>query len=317
MDAPSAHIPVLLDEVLRVLDPAPGEVFVDCTAGLGGHARGVASRLGPEGTAVLVDLDPASLAIAERETRAALRPDDPGSARVVPIHANFLSVPDELAARGIRADTVLADLGFSSAQVDDPSRGMSFRTSGPLDMRLDPGGPITAAELVNTLPEADLADLIRRFGEERHARRIAQKVVATRAAVPITTTDQLAELVRAAQPARGGPIDPATRTFQALRIAVNDELGSLDALLRRVAAGAASSARPEGWLAPGARIAIIAFHSLEDRPVKRAFASIASDGFGELITRKPLEAGADEIGRNPRSRSAKLRALRISGDNPG
>jgi len=308
-----AHIPVMQGEVLDALDPRQGETFLDCTAGLGGHAAAVARRLGPDGTVVLVDLDPGTLDHAPRRVRAALRPDDPGSARVVAIHANFLEAPAAISERGIRADTVLADLGFASPQVEDPARGLSFRLSGPLDMRLDPGAPITAAELVNTLPERDLAEILTRLGEERHARRIAQKVVEARASTPISTTDQLADLVRSAIPRPSGPIHPATRTFQALRIAVNDELGSLDALLSRIAKGAAAARSGEGWLNPGARIAFIAFHSLEDRPVKRALAAIASDGLGELITRKPLEAGADEIGRNPRSRSAKLRALRVSG----
>jgi len=308
-----AHIPVLADEVLEILAPAPRETLLDCTAGLGGHACAIAGRLGPGGTVVLVDLDPANLEHAQPRVRSAMAPEDPGSARVIPIHGNFLGAPDSLMERGIRADMVLADLGFASPQVDDPRRGISFRQSGPLDMRLDPSSPITACELVNTLPERDLAEILRRFGEERHARRIAQKVVEARAAAPISTTDQLADLVRSAIPRPSGPIHPATRTFQALRIAVNDELGSLDALLSRIARGAASARSGGGWLNPGARIAVIAFHSLEDRPVKRAFASIASDGLGELITRKPLGAGEQEIGRNPRSRSAKLRALRISG----
>jgi len=313
MDAQSDHTPVLLEQTLEVLDPKPGETLVDCTAGLGGHAAAIASRRGPEGRVVLVDLDPGNLDRAETLVRSAISPDDPSRADVIALHTNFHRIADELTDRGIRADMVLADLGFASTQVDDPERGLSFRKSGPLDMRLDPHAPITAAELVNTLPERDLADLIKRFGEERHARRIAAKVVEARGGSPITTTDQLAGLVRSALPGPSGPIHPATRTFQALRIAVNDELGSLEALLKRLGRGARDAKNGEGWLKSGARIGIISFHSLEDRPVKRGFASIAEDGTGELITRKPLVAGEREISENPRSRSAKLRALRVLG----
>lgn len=313
MEAAHGHIPVLPDQVLEALQPERGQVFVDCTAGLGGHAALLAQRIGPDGTIVLCDLDRSNLSRAEAHVRETLSPDDPSRARVVAIHTNFHRIGAELRDRGIVADMVLADLGFSSSQVDDPERGLSFRRSGPLDMRLDTSAPIDAKELVNTLSERELGDLIKHFGEERHARRIAAKVVEARGNAPIETTDQLADLIRSAIPRPSGPIDPATRTFQALRIAVNDELGSLDALLSRISSAAKESAEGRGWLNPGARIAIIAFHSLEDRPVKRAFAAMSSEGLGELITRKPLEADADEIAINKRSRSAKLRAIRILG----
>lgn len=313
MEAPNGHIPVLPSQVLEVLQPEPGQVFVDCTAGLGGHAAMIAERIGPSGTIVLCDLDPGNLARAEARVRETMNPGEPSSANVIAIHTNFHRISAELKDRGIRADMVLADLGFASTQVDDPERGLSFKKSGPLDMRLDTTAPIDARELVNTLSERELADLIKRFGEERHARRIAAKVVEARGNAPIETTDQLADLVRSAIPRPSGPIDPATRTFQAFRIAVNDELGSLDALLSRISSGAKESAKGRGWLNPGARIAMIAFHSLEDRPVKRVFSAMSSEGLGELITRKPLEADDSEIAMNKRSRSAKLRAIRIVG----
>lgn len=313
MEAPNGHIPVLPDQVLEVLQPEPGQVFVDCTAGLGGHAAMIAQRVGPSGTIVLCDLDTGNLRRAEARVQEGMNPADPSSANVVAIHTNFHRIGAELRDRGIVADMVLADLGFASTQVDDPERGLSFKRSGPLDMRLDPTAPIDARELVNTLSERELADIIKRFGEERHARRIAAKVVEARTNAPIETTDQLADLVRSAIPRPSGPIDPATRTFQALRIAVNDELGSLDALLSRISSAAKEAKQGRGWLNPGARIAVIAFHSLEDRPVKRVFSAMSSEGLGELITRKPLEAEADEIAVNKRSRSAKLRAIRIVG----
>jgi 16S rRNA (cytosine1402-N4)-methyltransferase len=212
----------------------------------------------------------------------------------------------------------------------DAARGLSFQREGPLDMRFDPSSPVTAAELVESLPEAELARILREYGEEPGARRIARKLVEARSAGPISTTGQLAQLVRSVagrRPERGG-IDPATRTFQALRIAVNDELGSLTALLEAVRVGARRSRlaetdsppnatrgadKPRSWLRPGARVAIISFHSLEDRPVKRAFAEVVSEGLAVRLTGKPRAAGEEEVWRNPRARSAKLRAIRIAG----
>ena len=310
-----SHIPVLADQVVDLLQPQSGQVFVDCTAGLGGHACLIAQAIGPSGTIVLNDMDSGNLARAEQAVRDAMAPEDPKSANVVVIQGNFAQVPQELAGRGIAADMVLADLGFASTQVDDPERGLSFRHSGPLDMRMDRSSPIDAAELVNTLPAKELGDMIKQFGEERHARRIASMIVEARGVAPIETTDQLADLIRSAiPPKRGprGPIHPATRTFQALRIAVNDELGSLESLLRSVKFGAKKVQAGElGWLNAGARIAIIAFHSLEDRPVKQSFVRMNDDGLVGLITRKPAGADEQEIGMNPRSRSAKLRVCRV------
>jgi 16S rRNA (cytosine1402-N4)-methyltransferase len=299
-----------MTEVVAVLEPKIGETLVDCTAGLGGHAAAIARLLGPTGRVVLVDLDPSNLVRACDAVKRALAPDAPESADVIAIQGNFASVGRDLVSCGLAADMVLADLGFASTQMDDALRGFSFRRSGPLDMRLDPNGPVTAAELVNSLSEHDLADLIYRFGEDRLSRRIARAVVESRAEGAIQTTDRLAEVVSRAYPAsmRSGAIHPATRTFQALRIAVNDELGNLDALLSAVA----RDAEARRWLKPGARVAVISFHSLEDRPVKTAFREIAEKGFGEIVTRRPISAGADELSSNPRARSAKLRSLKLT-----
>jgi 16S rRNA (cytosine1402-N4)-methyltransferase len=305
----STHIPVLPAETLGALSPRAGEVYLDCTAGLGGHAAAVAASLGPGGTVVLCDLDAGNLARAESRVRGAF------AGTVHAIHANFADAPDHLARLGLAADMVLADLGFASPQVDDPSRGLSFKRDGPLDMRLNPAAPISAADLIAETPERELADLIFEFGEDRHARRIARAIVEARRHGPITTTARLAEIVRGAcPPSRGPGIDAATRTFQALRIAVNDELGSLERLLRRIAsAGQELAAGRGGWLAPGARIAVISFHSLEDRPVKRCFADGVARGWAEALVRRAVTAGESETNANPRARSAKLRALRIAG----
>lgn len=299
------HIPVLLDEVVELLSPRSGQTLVDCTAGLGGHAAALARHLGPTGTVILFDLDPANLAIAAANTAQAL-----GSDRVIPIQANFAWVARELTTRQLHADLLLADLGFASSQMDDPARGFSFRRPGPLDMRLDPASPISAAQIVNEASESELADLIYRFGEDRLSRRIARAIVAARAASPIESTEQLASIVADAYPAtaRHGPIHPATRTFQALRIAVNDELGNLDTLLAAIA----RDARHNRWLAPSARIAIITFHSLEDRPVKHAFRAIEGDNFGKICTKHPISASESELTRNQRARSAKLRVLELT-----
>lgn len=317
------HIPVLPNEVVELLDPQLGQVFVDCTAGLGGHAAMIAQKLGPTGTVVLNDLDQGNLDRAKVSVSNALCPDDPESAKVHAILGNFADLPAKLRAMGVSADMVLADLGFASTQVDDPERGLSFRFSGPLDMRMDQSTPITAEELVNTLPEADLADIIWRYGEEKSARRIASKLVEARAVEPIKTTDRLAAIVRSANRGPRGSINPATKTFQALRIAVNDELGSLDALLRVMGIALrkqsqAGNGSEASWIGQDARIAIIAFHSLEDRPVKQAFREWGKSGWIEPITRGVVIGSDAEIASNPRARSAKLRVCRsIRGDANG
>ncbi len=297
------HIPVLLAEVLEALGPRPGECYADCTAGLGGHAAAIAAALRPGGRVILSDLDPGNLTRAA----AAVAGAAPG-VEVRSFRGNFVSLPRRLAAEGVAADIVLADLGFASCQMDDPARGFAFSREGPLDMRLDPTGPTTAADLVGTLPETELARILRDYGEEKAARAVARKIVAVRREASIATTAQLAEIVRSVV-RRDGGIDPATRTFQALRIAVNDELGALEGLLAAVARGA--KAQGTGWLAAGARVAIVSFHSLEDRMVKRAFGDLVSAGLAEAVGRQPVTPGEDEIGVNPRARSAKLRAIRL------
>jgi 16S rRNA (cytosine1402-N4)-methyltransferase len=242
---------------------------------------------------------------------------------VIVMHGSFSEAPRRMVELGLVADMALADLGFASNQVQAPERGFSFSREGPLDMRLDRTSPITAAELVNTLPPRELAEIIRDYGEERFAGPIAEKIAAERRLEPIRTTARLAEIVRSVvgRPPRrhaGATIDPATRTFQALRIAVNDELGRLQVFLgalERAAALAAGEGSGRGggeaWLKRGSRVAIIAFHSLEDRPVKQCCAGLAQRRLVEPLTKKPVEANDDEVSRNPRSRSAKLRAIRI------
>jgi len=313
-----SHAPVLPDEVFGLLAPRAGGVYVDGTAGLGGHAALASGVVGPGGVVVLNDLDPGNLVSAESRVRAVAG----GASTVHAVRGGFDELPGRLVDLGVRADAVLLDLGFASPQVDDPERGLSFRLDGPLDMRLDPEGPVTAADLVRDLDERELADVIFRWGEERASRRIARKIVEARAAEPITSTGRLAELVRSAfsrSGARPGPrpgprIDHATRTFQALRIAVNDEIGRLERLLESIGVEAEAVASGGGsWLSPGCRVAVISFHSLEDRPVKQAFRGLVDRGLAAALTRKPLVAGDGEREANPRSRSAKLRGVMLAG----
>lgn len=301
------HIPVLVEEVLDSLAPQPGETLLDCTAGLGGHASAIARGLGPQGTAVLVDLDAGNLRRAEQTIA-----DLPDAPRVVALHANFAEAPRLLLERGLAADMLLADLGFASNQVATPERGFSFQREGPLDMRMDPTRGQSAADLVATLSEEELGEILRDFGEERHWRRIARNVVAERRRRPIATTLELARIVRSGSGGGNERIDPATRAFQALRIAVNDELGSLDALLEAIRRTAAGVSPTQRWLAPGARLALISFHSLEDRRVKQAFADLTRRRLATSLTRKPVVAGEAEAEVNPRARSAKLRAVQLN-----
>ncbi len=301
------HQPVLPAETLRLLAPQPGEVMVDCTVGQGGHAALLSRALGPTGTIVGFDVDPGALAIAADRLHGS------GTA-FEPVRDNFVRVAHHLAHLDRRADIVLADLGFSSHQMDEPQRGFAFGREGPLDMRLDPDGPVTAAELVATMSEQELGQIIRQYGQEPLARKIARFLVQSRDQQPITSTTQLADIVVEAygSRARSSRKNPATRTFMALRIAVNDELAALEALLGHIADGAGASGSG-AWLSPGARIAIISFHSLEDRMVKRAFADLLDRGLAERLTRRPVVAGDAEVAANPRSRSAKLRAIRLKG----
>jgi len=313
------HLPVMLHQVRDVLAPRPGETAVDLTIGLGGHAEMLSAALGPEGTLVGFDRDQGNLQQASQRLEAVAR-----GAKFIPIHASFTEAPLHLARLKLSADVVLADLGFSSNQMSEASRGFSFATDGPLDMRLDQSFGPTAADLLACMSEGELADLIYRLGEDPFARRIARKLAQIRQREPIRMTSRLAAaVVEAYGPrARASRMHPATRTFMALRIAVNDELGALQTLLEQVAPGAehctidlarggerALPATP--WLARGARLAIISFHSLEDRQVKRAFADLVKRGLAQRLTRKPLTADEQEVLANPRARSAKLRAIAL------
>lgn len=310
------HAPVLLRETLELLGPQPGQIYADGTFGRGGHASAFAERIGPEGTVVGVDLDEENLAFATARVASLDQPP-----RIVTRHGSFVEIPDVLQESSLRADMLLIDLGFSSSQMDDPRRGFAFRESGPLDMRYDRSSRgQRAADLVNGLSERELADLIFRVGEDPFARRIARKLVEYRRTSPIETTETLARLVREAygSRARQSRMDPATRTFMALRIAVNDELAALDALLasvtrearRRLAQGTVGESG-SAWLEAEARVGIIAFHSLEDRRVKHAFRELAREGAADLLTPKPVTAAEAEVAANPRARSAKLRVLRL------
>jgi 16S rRNA (cytosine1402-N4)-methyltransferase len=287
------HEPVMVTEVVEVLAPSRGGLFVDCTAGLGGHTRAL---LEAGATAILaLDRDPAALAAA-RDALAAYMD------RVTLVHTDYRDLPRVLDERGIAAiDGALADLGVSSMQLDADGRGFSFQRDEPLDMRMDPSQGATLGQLLQDVDERELADVIFRFGEERYSRRIARAVVAARQDAPMTTTGQLAAIVRRAIPRRGYQrIDPATRTFQALRIWVNRELEGLDAFLVTTAQR----------LRQGARLAVISFHSLEDRIVKHAFRALERGGEAiRILTKRPLVPSDDEVARNPRARSAKLRAI--------
>ena len=314
----SEHVPVLAPELVGLLDPAPGERALDCTFGAGGHARLVAERLGPEGSIVCVDRDPA----AERRF-AELEGELECKASFM--RADFADAIDDLAVSGASFDCALFDLGVSSPQVDSPDRGFSYATDAPLDMRMDPEAELSALDVVNEWPAERLAGTIREYGEERHARAIAREIVRRR---PLATTSELVEAIRAAVPPayRFGRGHPARRTFQAIRIAVNDELAALDRAL------------PGAWelLEIGGRLGAISFHSLEDRRVKRFLAERARECIcppelpvclctrepeAEVLTRRAVAASPEEAERNPRSRSARLRVARkLRGrrtDHPG
>ncbi len=297
---------------MSLLSPGPGETVLDCTVGLGGHAEALAAHIGSTGVLVINDVDQGNLQRAVSRLEAL-----PGSPRVVSLHGNFAEAPRKLMELGLAADVVLADLGFASNQMDDPSRGFSFRREGPLDMRLGQAVGRTAADLVNALSEQELSELIRDFGEERRHRQVARKLVEARKTAPIETTAQLADLVRSVvrRSPHGAGIDPATRTFQALRIAVNDEIACLESLLesvRRAVSGREAGGGGPSWLNPGARVGVISFHSLEDRPVKKLFSELVDRGLASTLARKPVEADDVEVNANPRARSAKLRAIRVN-----
>jgi len=290
----SRHVPVLLQTAIRMLDVRRGGVVVDATLGYAGHASEIARRLGREGTLIGFDRDPNAMALAKERLDALREELGPEMPRLV-LHDVEFSQAGALLA-GVKADGLLADFGASSMQFDEAHRGFSFQADGPLDMRMNPREGVTAEQVVNQTGEKELADLIYEFGEERRSRRIARAIVRSR---PVTTTAQLARIVAgAAGSMKGERIHPATRTFQALRIYVNAELGEIDALL---------AAAPE-LLRPGGRLVAISFHSMEDRRVKDALREGTRQGIYEVLTRKPLMAEAEETDRNPRARSAKLRA---------
>jgi 16S rRNA (cytosine1402-N4)-methyltransferase len=283
------HASVLLAESLELLTVRPGGVYVDGTVGLGGHAAAILERSGPDGRLLGLDRDAEALERAGERLR-------PFADRVRLEHADYRDIPRLLGRE--RADGILLDLGTSSFQLDTAERGFSFRSEGPLDMRMDRSGGETAADVVNRAREADLADILYRFGEERASRRIARAIVAARRQARIRTTTELAAIVRRAA-GRGRPgLDPATRTFQALRIHVNRELEGLGAALAAIAE----------CLAPRGRMAVIAFHSLEDREVKHTFRELGTKAF-LVLTRRPIRPGPQEVSANPRSRSARLRGL--------
>jgi 16S rRNA (cytosine1402-N4)-methyltransferase len=302
------HVPVLADEVQELLAVRPGETVVDATFGAGGHARLLAEDLGGRGKLVAVDRDPGAKAYFDRLKAQA-------GVDVRFLRGDFAVVLTQLAANEVKADAILLDLGISSMQVDRPERGFSYATDAPLDMRMDPSSETTAAEIVNTRDERELVTIFRRYGEERFAAPIARAIVRRRAETPFTRTGELVDVIKLAipTPARFGEGHPAKRVFQALRIAVNDELGQLEAALPAALE----------MLRPGGRLAVISFHSLEDRIVKRFFAEQAKgctcppefpvcvcgkEPSLRVLTRKPVRPGARETDANPRAASARLRA---------
>ena len=302
MPSEPIHIPVLYQEALAGLQPRPGGRYIDCTVGGGGHARGILELSSPDGQLLGIDIDPLAIEIAAERLRDY-------TSRFTLVNANFANLMEIVERHDFHpVDGILFDLGISSFQLEQGERGFSFQREGPLDMRFDLEGEQTAADLVNCLPEEELAEILLRYGEERQARRIARAIVSHR---PLTTTRELAEVVRRAVPRRG-KIHPATKTFQALRIAVNDELENL------------AKALPQAVeiLAPGGRLVVISFHSLEDRIVKRFFRDeargcICPPGIPvcicghkptlEIVTKRPIRPSAEEVKANPHSRSARLR----------
>ena len=297
------HQPVLYKEIIHALQPHDGGRYVDGTLGAGGHARGILEASAPDGQLLGLDVDPQALALA-RKTLA------PYEQRTHLVQASYVSLSRQLDQLGWKAvDGIVLDLGVSSMQFDTPERGFSFMNDAPLDMRFGPSMLQSAADLVNEYPESELADLIYRYGEERESRKIARAIVRAR---PLHTTRELAAVIETVSPRRGERIHPATRTFQALRIAVNEELASVEAVLPQALAG----------LRSGGRLAVISFHSLEDRIVKDFFREQSKDLVNppyeqryaeerkatlKEVNRKPITPGEDEIKSNPRARSAKLR----------
>jgi 16S rRNA (cytosine1402-N4)-methyltransferase len=301
----STHHPVLYNEIIHALQPRKSGFYVDCTVGVGGHARGILDASNPEGCLLGLDVDPQALVIARKNLA-------PFGKRVILIQASYTTLHEQLLQLGWGlVDGILLDLGVSSIQLDNPERGFSFRMEGPLDMRFDPNNPINAFDLVNELPEADLAKILHEYGEERQSRQIARAI---RKARPVHNTIELEKIIIDASRYSQGRIHPATRTFQALRIAVNQELDALRSVLPQAV----------GFLKPGGRLAVISFHSLEDRIVKQFFRRESRDcvcppqipvcncdhqAVLKEINRRPIRPSESEIEVNPRSRSARLRVV--------
>jgi len=333
----SGHDPVLMREVLQALALEEGKTVVDCTLGRGGHALEVGKLLGETGRLIGLDVDPRNLEFARERLlgkaeggrqKAEEKDESQTDKNVCPaggkrreeadknvcptveegvlrcevrlFHANFAELEDVLGEVGVSGvDGVLADLGISTNQLFDPHYGLSFGSEGRLDMRIDPRIRRSAADLINTLPEDELADVLYKLAQERFSRRISRKIGVERRVSPITTTERLAEIVRSAVGHSNEKIDQATRTFLALRMAVNQELENLEALLQNA----------PRFLKPGGRLAVISFQSMEDRLVKQAFRQAEQTGMVRVLTKKPVSPTEEEVARNPRSRSAKLRVI--------
>jgi 16S rRNA (cytosine1402-N4)-methyltransferase len=315
------HVPVMLEEVLKFLQPEPGGHYIDGTSGGGGHTEAILERSAPDGKVLGIDTDVQALArVRERLAESV------SSGRLVLAHGNFAELARIVDEAGfVSIQGILLDLGFSSHQMDNPERGFSFGADGPLDMRLDQTQGMSAADLVNSASERELADLIWRYGEETRSRQIARRIVSERAKGAITRTAQLARLAAAGVPYKAGAIHPATKTFQALRIAVNHELEALEAVLPQMLDVLSAKGR-DGRMEGGGRMVIISFHSLEDRLVKEFMRREAKDCLCppsvpvcvcghkarlRLLTAKPVVPTAQEVIANPRARSAKLRAAEI------
>jgi 16S rRNA (cytosine1402-N4)-methyltransferase len=293
------HVPVLSQDVIRYLDVREGGTYLDCTIGLAGHASQIARLLGPTGHLIGFDRDPKALELASQRLKALAEELAERMPKMTLIGEAFSKAAEHVEPESL--DGLLADFGVSSMQIDEPERGFSFQTDGPLDMRQDTRQAVTAAQVVNEMDESDLANLIYEYGEERRSRRIARAIVRAR---PVTTTGQLARIVAGSAPTmKSERIHPATRTFQALRIHVNRELDEIRELLE---------AAPK-LLKPSGHLVVISFHSLEDRIAKDVLREQAAKGTWEVLTRKPVVAGEEETDRNPRSRSAKLRAAKMLG----
>lgn len=289
------HKPVLVNEVLEYLNPQPGQNFIDGTVGQGGHAMVILEKMGPEGKLLGIDWDAGQVGNARQNLQQF-------GERAQVVHGSYANIAELVVAHPIgRVDGILLDLGFSSWQMDEASRGFAFSQNGPLDMRYDKHSTVTAEIIVNQWPQQELERIFTEYGEEKFARKIAAQIVQVRQENPIKSTLQLVEVIKQAIPERAqhGRIHYATRTFQALRMVVNNELQNVERGLQQAFS----------VLSPGGRLVVISFHSLEDRIVKNYFRDLAAQGVAQVLTKKPIEAGDQEVAQNPRARSAKLRAI--------